>query len=338
MSLRAFVKRWKKIVCLTCFICVPPLIYLLGSIEYLIAKPYSEFSWPLEVNLTRVISDYETGHYHVAPINEQKFLLKVQPTADKCQDFKLLTVLIKSRVDGRKSRDVLRKTWVKSLTKNNYRHLFLLGSCASINSTSCEKEVRKEQSDYGDLLQGDFVDAYENNTIKMTMAFQYITEQCLPHSSVLYLLLIDDDYALNVRKLESYLIETAKKFDLYAGYVWKKSRPFRIHFHKHYMSLDQYPYSHYPPFVSAGAMLLTSDVVKKFYIVSKFSKYYPFDDVFYGFVAKKLNISPTDIGEFLPSYYNVPSVHSKSNKRLIGSHRFGKIDEVFQIYKKFYNQ
>jgi len=60
-------------------------IVIVGSIEYLIAKPYSEFSWPLEVNLTRVISDYETGHYHVAPINEQKFLLKVQPTADKCQ-------------------------------------------------------------------------------------------------------------------------------------------------------------------------------------------------------------------------------------------------------------
>lgn len=52
-----------------------------------------------------------------------------------------------------------------------------------------------------------------------------------------------------------------------------------------------------------------------------------------GLVAKKLGIKVEDASELLPSM-NIPRVKdAAAHKRIIGSHRFGKLDEVEKIYR-----
>ena len=45
------------------------------------------------------------------------------------------------------------------------------------------------------MVQGKFIDAYYNNTLKFTMGLKYIAYHC---NSTKYAFLIDGDYSLNV--------------------------------------------------------------------------------------------------------------------------------------------
>lgn len=70
--------------------------------------------------------------------------------------------------------------------------------------------------------------------------------------------------------------------DLYAGRLWESSRPGRETDHAQYMSYKLYPYRRLPPFIAAGASLISTEMIQKLEIIAKFTKYLPFDDVFYG--------------------------------------------------------
>jgi len=41
----------------------------------------------------------------------------------------LVTVLIKTRVDDRHNRDLLRRTWISDLREKSLKHVFLVGEC-----------------------------------------------------------------------------------------------------------------------------------------------------------------------------------------------------------------
>ena len=217
--------------------------------------------------------------------------------------------------------------------------LQIAGQCPKVVAaaeSSCQESLNLESTEYQDIIQADFIDTYTNNTYKTMTSLRYSTEYCRETTS--YVLLIDDDYALNIYNLEAYIRFIDKPTGLYGGKTWWDSQPFRLPLHKHYVSLNDYPFSQYPPFVTAGAILLSIDVAEKLYVGSKFTKYYPFDDVFFGIVAKKMGLTPTDMGDLIPSYFSVPKITDDRNKALIGSHRFGKLSEVDYIHKEHGNQ
>jgi hypothetical protein len=57
-----------------------------------------------------------------------------------------------------------------------------------------------------------------------------------------------------------------------------------IGFSKWYLSLEEYPYHLLPPYVTAGAYVLSQPALKDFYYGSYFVKRFKFDDVFLGLV------------------------------------------------------
>lgn len=181
------------------------------------------------------------------------------------------------------------------------------------------------------MIQEDFIDSYTNNTYKLTMGLRYLTQY--RNNQFEFAFFIDGDYALNINNLLQYLRQ-ANRTSFYGGQMWFAA-PFRDPSHKHYRSLQQYPYALYPPFIAAGAMLLSSDVVEKFFILSHYTTYFPFDDVFYGFIAKKLNITPVQMDKILPSTDGIPKKYHTKNHKIIGSHRFGKLKEVEYIHRQY---
>jgi len=147
-----------------------------------------------------------------------------------------------------------------------------------------------------------------------------------------YALFIDGDYALNVDALISYL-RTHGKPALIGGKVWASSAPRRLPSDPHYLSYDFYPYSRFPPFIAAGAIIISRDLVQPLHIFSYFTKHVPFDDVFYGLVAKKLGLTLTDLSDLLPSWWSVPAADDTPRLRtLIATHRFGNLAEVERIH------
>ncbi len=70
------------------------------------------------------------------------------------------------------------------------------------------------------------------------------------------------------------------------------------------VSLEEYPYHLWPPYVSAGAYVLSREALLEMYYASYFVKRFRFDDVYMGLVAKKVELEPFHCPEF--HYYPKP--------------------------------
>ena len=83
----------------------------------------------------------------------------------------------------------------------------------------------------------------------------------------------------------------------YAGNV-QLGGPQRDKTGKWYISEEEYPHALYPPFINAGAYVLSNLAVRKFYYASYFVKRFRFDDVYIGFIAWKLGTKCLNLHNF----------------------------------------
>merc|ERR1712241_1143028 len=82
-------------------------------------------------------------------------------------------------MDHFKQREVIRKTWgyEKRFSGVTIKTVFLLGSTESPNS-ALMSQIKTEYDTYGDIIQGNFIDSYYNNTIKTMMGLRWAAELC----------------------------------------------------------------------------------------------------------------------------------------------------------------
>ena len=181
-------------------------------------------------------------------------------------------------------------------------------------------------------MQGDFIDSYLNNTHKFRQGLKYMTE-C---DNSQYVFFLDGDYALNVHALVEFLRVNGTSH-MFTGKLWPASYPPRRKADPHYMSFEFYPFRRLPPFIAAGATILSRDIVLPLHVVARYTKYVPFDDVFYGMVAAKLLIDLKDLSDLIPSWF-IPKLRDiASHRRMIGSHRFGNLTEVKLIHQMLHS-
>ncbi|GFQ92811.1 beta-1,3-galactosyltransferase brn [Trichonephila clavata] len=117
---------------------------------------------------------------------------------------------------------------------------------------------------------------------------------------------------------------------LFAGYVFFSS-PKRYKLSKWYVSLKEYPYSKYPPYVTAGAYVLSYNALVDLYYTSMYTQNFKFDDVYLGIVAKKCGISPLHNENF---YFWRKPYSKESYSKVIASHGFDDPVELAKIWKE----
>ncbi|KAK6167972.1 hypothetical protein SNE40_021886 [Patella caerulea] len=74
------------------------------------------------------------------------------------------------------------------------RVIFLLGR---VNSSEMQNKILRENTRYGDIIQGNFIDAYHNLTLKAVMGLHWISHYC---SKVKYVIKTDDDVMFDMWK------------------------------------------------------------------------------------------------------------------------------------------
>ena len=117
--------------------------------------------------------------------------------------------------------------------------------------------------------------------------------------------------------------------ELFAGRVSPDDKPFRRG--KWKISLEEYSYSTYPPFINAGAYVMSRHTMKTMYFASHFVKRFIFDDVYYGIVAKKSGIKLFNSTHFL----NDPKLFLASDKKfVIAAHLRGNFDQIENVWKQ----
>ena len=245
----------------------------------------TKFAYPLEGNIELWVSQMKNGEKpSVEQANKHSYII-TKGAKGKCLEedgnhyVKLrLVYIVKSALENFERRKVIRRTWgyERRFSDVNIRTVFLLGRDPDYN---VEKQLRieEESKEFGDIVQGDFIDNYYNNTIKTMMGLRWAAEQC-PTSRFYFF--VDDDFYVSTRNalrflrnpinFPKYLDEPVLSFDeeepqsfrkrklhqlvdfdlpedviLYAGIVMNKA-PMRMKFSKWYIPLEDYPFDMYP--------------------------------------------------------------------------------------------
>lgn len=210
-----------------------------------------------------------------------------------CQQLKkkpLVVTIVHSAPDNFRKRRVIRDTWGRSDPRNLL--VFLLGAA---NSSNLQEKLELESNIHGDLVQGNFEDAYRNMTYKHVMALKWFTYSCADSH---YLLKTDDDVFVNTPLMYNYLEKsTALSQPFHHGRLLfcnelsraKVKRTFRSKWRVSYVEYeDKYFPSHCPGF----SIIYSADIVPLLYQKAQKLPYFWIDDVHItGTVASKLNIS-----------------------------------------------
>ena len=275
-------------------------------VPYVTMKFADGFKYPLEVDMKDLAKRKLQGEpVNVQVINPHPFLYIHNPKT-LCSRYHdnhnlNLLILVKSASYYSELRNVIRSTWGKKVKDHNHLELAFLLGYSDLHQDAVDKEYRW----YGDIIQEDFIEAYLNNTHKTIMAYNWAVQYCSQAKMVLFL---DDDAFLNYDLLNEYLLSHTNTDTVY---LFSGSRsPYvstnRKWFHPWYMSWSEFPYDRYPEYLQGAAIFVSMDVVKLFHIIFPYVRFFPFDDVFLGFVAYKLNITPSAHPYIENFYWNYP--------------------------------
>ncbi|KAH8324475.1 hypothetical protein KR074_008096 [Drosophila pseudoananassae] len=263
---------------------------------------------------------YEPGHLD-AEIDAERI-------CPKNGQFIKLLVLISSAMSHEAARMSIRQTWMHYGTRRDVGMAFVLGRG---NNETINKALTQENFIYGDLIRGNFIDSYNNLTLKTISTLEWADLHC-PKAK--YVLKTDDDMFINVPKLLAFLDKHKDKRTIY-GRLAKKWKPIRNKKSKYYVSVDQFAAGVFPSFTTGPAYVLTGDIVHELYVRSLKTVYLKLEDVFTtGIVAQALAIKRVQANEFVNRRisFNPCNIRNAISVHMI------KSNEQFDLWKKLLDQ
>lgn len=255
---------------------------------------FKNFRYPMEVDMLSLVRTYrEEGRVNTEPINayQYQFTTNVSHICNQKEIFILF--LVKSSVRHFGRRDSIRSTWgQQGLASSEFptKTIFLVGMPRENDNHQMYKILHDETLRYNDVLQMNFRDDYYNNTLKTVGGINWAVNNCGHAKHVVFM---DDDFYVATTFLIAYLntLSVQQYRTLFMGYLHEDA-PERNEHGKWYISYDDYPFNRYPPFISAGAMIISMHFLKDIQIAIQYTKNFPFDDVFLAIVVYKLGVYP----------------------------------------------
>lgn len=183
----------------------------------------------------------------------------------------------------------IRLTWMHYGSRRDIGMAFVLGRG---NDTNVNERLDGENMMYADMIRGNFVDSYNNLTLKTISALEWTHWHC-PLAK--YVLKTDDDMFINVPKLMEFLDTLKAKRKIY-GRRAENWMPVRNKRSKYYVSYAQYSSRYFPYFTTGPAYLLTGDIVAELYAQALATAFLKLEDVFMtGIVADVLGIDRINV-------------------------------------------
>ncbi|KAL1480585.1 hypothetical protein MTO96_050906 [Rhipicephalus appendiculatus] len=196
----------------------------------------------------------------------------------------VLIVVITSSINFAQ-RNAIRSTWGDAARRRGYKVIFLVGTP---KLKPFQRNIAYEDSQYGDMVQADFIDSYRNLTLKSITMVRWASAYCSNASLVLK---IDDDMLLNVWDLAARVRTLSGVKRTLWGLLAQKWTPQRNPRSKWYVSSRAYRNSSYPDFLAGPAYLLSGDSVPLLARGSAGVPYLYLEDVFLtGIVAEKVGV------------------------------------------------
>ncbi|CAB3378104.1 Hypothetical predicted protein [Cloeon dipterum] len=282
-------------------------LYFYGVFTHLMERNYyTEFSYPLDEDITVYIDQLRNDAHDKCLAGGTSTELR-------------LVYIVKSSMDHFERREAIRQTWgfEGRFSDVPIKRVFVLGMRP--NDPHLQARVAEESKKFGDIVQADFVDTYYNNTIKTMMGFKWARQFC-PKAKFYFF--SDDDMYVSTKNVLRFLrhptkypqyledpagfverhkparepkqvldFELSDEVQLYAGEV-RNVMPLRHQSSKWYVSLEEYPFHMWPPYITAGAYVVSKATLDTLFLGSLFTKHFRFDDIYLALVAKKSGVDP----------------------------------------------
>lgn len=276
--------------------------------------------YPLNVDLKDIVRRIMMKEpVTVNVINPHPFHYTLNPKKTCLISETYLLILVKSAANHTKNREAIRKTWGR-ISDPGTKLIFLVGF-STINSA-----IVAENADHNDIVQENFLDVYWNNTYKTIMGFNWATTFC-PKAH--HLLFVDDDYFVNLQNLLYFVRHLNHNMPLLTGTLLPVSIPYRDKSSKWYVSMKDYPFRKYPPYLAGGAIIVSMDVARKMAAAFPYVKYLVIDDAYLGIVAYKLGIGVTRNAKISDQNCQDLSLRTK-----IACHGFSNVTNLLETYKR----
>ncbi|XP_074836308.1 beta-1,3-galactosyltransferase 1-like [Carettochelys insculpta] len=253
---------------------------------------------------------------------------------DKCRArVPFLVLLVVTEPQDIMVRNVIRQTWgnESAVPGVSILRLFLVGLHPRYGTPL--KQLLAEESDlHHDIVQQDFLDAYNNLTLKTLMGLEWVSRHC-PNAS--YVVKADSDVFLNMEFLVRRLLQPQRppKKDYITGYIYRNTGPLRSKAYKWYVPREVYPNDTYPPYCGGPAYVLSGDLAKKVYGVAQTLQVIHMEDAFVGICLHRLGINVTNSPWGLFNVYKLEYEKCRFS-RLVMVHHYGPTD-LLRIWPDF---
>lgn len=217
--------------------------------------------------------------------------------------------LVKSKPTNVDKRKAIRSTWgsVSVFRGKTMCVIFVVGLAGTVQ---IEEELQSEIQTNGDVLQLSVEEDFVNLPKKSLSAFYWLSRS-VPPLSKLYTI-TDDDCVINIVNMVEFITENKSDIDksVHCGYMFERNAGVIRGNGKRSLSLDVYPYSHYPDFCRGGMVLLNHFYTEKIYqaaTVTNLTGFHLEDVLLYGVLREKLGIENSiknAINGGLPLVYN----------------------------------
>ena len=174
---------------------------------------YTKFDFPVLGDINALIDDFKPGEIpNNTPFDNHNYNFLIKPQNSCKQPNIDLAIFVKSAAPNFNRRTAIRKTWGgnSGIANVKIKTFFTLGDSKDID---VQNQIKEEDNKYRDLIQGDFTDAYFNNTIKTLMSFQWAYSFC---DNAKFYFFVDDDYYVSTKNLLLFL-RNPSKYEHYAG-------------------------------------------------------------------------------------------------------------------------
>ncbi|XP_058664056.1 beta-1,3-galactosyltransferase 2-like [Ammospiza caudacuta] len=246
---------------------------------------------------------------------------------EKCKDrTPFLVLLISTTAAELQHRKAIRESWASeaAVPGADIVRLFTLGSDPRGDKGDV---LLRESEQYHDIIQQDFLDTYNNLTLKTLMGMSWVATYC---SGTRFAMKTDSDVFVNTMHLIEKLLRPLPPptQNYFTGHLMTGHRPIQNKASKWYLSEEEFPENKYHPFCSGTGYVFSGDLAAKIVDASLMIKFIHLEDVYIGFClnAKGVEIAPSPKSlfnihkvPFSPCVYNelITSHHIEPHEHIL---------------------
>ncbi|XP_037090518.1 beta-1,3-galactosyltransferase 5-like [Pollicipes pollicipes] len=235
-----------------------------------------------------------------------------------------LVILITSAPGHERQRKAIRLTWGTVALRRDVALVFFVGR----TSEQLQAVVDAEQTLFGDMVQGEFVDAYRNLTLKSVSMLEWLDTYC---GSAHMVLKTDDDMFINTENVLTFANAHWKDRNTLFGKLARRWKPIRNAKSKYYLSPQAFPGKYLPDFMTGPAYMLTGDLVSSLHKAALSAVFLPLEDVLVtGVVGEQLKVRRVHAKEFINDRIKIDTCKFQT---AVSVHMV-RFEEQFDIWKR----